>query len=164
MIDFLTITGGLVRDAELRYTQQGKAVAGFTIAQSDSRKNEQGDWENTRNLYLDVTVWNENPQYKQNPIPWAEIAGRLQKGDKVAVRGKLHTRQWEKDGQKRSKVEFLATELYVTPDTPQQSPQQNVAPQQGGWNQQPPQQQDPWNSAPQGTQQGFGGGPEDPPF
>ena len=160
MIDTLTISGGLVRDAELTYTPNGAAVTGFTIAQSDSRKNEQGDWETTRNLYLDVTIWNENPQYKQNPIPWAEIAGRLQKGDKVAVRGKLHTRQWEKDGQKRSKVEFLATELYVTPNAPQQPAQQ------GGFNQ-PAQQQrndDPWNSAPQGTQQGFGGGPEDPPF
>ena len=160
MIDTLTISGGLVRDAELTYTPNGAAVTGFTIAQSDSRKNEQGDWETTRNLYLDVTMWNENPQYKQNPIPWAEIAGRLQKGDKVAVRGKLHTRQWEKDGQKRSKVEFLATELYLIPDVPQQPAKQ------GGYNQ-PAQQtrnDDPWNSQPQGTQQGFGGGPEDPPF
>ena len=111
MIDTLTISGGLVRDAELTYTPNGAAVTGFTIAQSDSRKNEQGDWETTRNLYLDVTMWNENPQYKQNPIPWAEIAGRLQKGDKVAVRGKLHTRQWEKDGQKRTVVEMDVDEI-----------------------------------------------------
>ena len=160
MIDFLTISGGLVRDAELKFTPNGAAVTGFTIAQSDSRKNQQGEWETTRNLYLDVTIWNENSQYKQNPIPWAQIAGRLQKGDKVAVRGKLHTRQWEKDGQKRSKVEFLATELYLIPDVPQQPAQQ------GGYNQ-PAQQQrndDPWNSQPQGTQQGFGGANEDPPF
>lgn len=156
MIDILTISGGLVRDAELTFTPNGAAVTGFTIAQSDSRKNEQGDWETTRNLYLDVTIWDENSQYKQNPIPWAQIAGRLTKGDKVAVRGKLHTRQWEKDGQKRSKVEFLATELYLIPDVPQQ----------GSYNQ-PAQQQrndDPWNSAPQGTQQGFGGADEPPPF
>jgi len=161
VIDILTITGGLVRDAELTYTPNGAAVTGFTIAQSDSRKNEQGDWETTRNLYLDVTVWNENSQYKQNPIPWAEIAGRLQKGDKVAVRGKLHTRQWEKDGQKRSKVEFLATELYVTPNAPQQPAQQ------GGYNQPAQQQQrndGPWNSAPQGTQQQGFGGDSEPPF
>lgn len=160
MIDFLTIAGGLVRDAELRYTPNGAAVAGFTIAQSDSRKNDQGEWETTRNLYLDVTIWDENSQYKQNPIPWAQIAGRLTKGDKVAVRGKLHTRQWEKDGQKRSKVEFAAQELYLIPDAPQQPAQQ------GGYNQ-PAQQQrndDPWNSASQGTQQGFGGADEPPPF
>ena len=161
MIDILTIAGGLVRDAELTYTPNGAAVTGFTIAQSDSRKNEQGDWETTRNLYLDVTIWNENSQYKQNPIPWAQIAGRLQKGDKVAVRGKLHTRQWEKDGQKRSKVEFLATELYVTPNAPQQPAQR-----QGGFNQpaQQPRQDDPWNSAPQGTQQQGFGGDSEPPF
>lgn len=153
MIDFITITGGLVRDAEVRYTPQGSAVASFTLAQSDSRKNEQGQWETTRTLYLDVTMWDENSQYKANPIPWATIAGELTKGTKVAVKGKLVTRQWEKDGQKRSKVELQATELYTHPQQPQPP-----APQQ-----QPPQQQDdnPWNSTPQ---QGFTGSDSEPPF
>lgn len=151
MIDFITITGGLVRDAELRYTPQGSAVASFTLAQSDSRKNEQGNWETTRNLYLDVVIWDENSQYKANPIPWATIAGELTKGAKVAVKGKLITRQWEKDGQKRSKVELQATELYLHP---QQAPaQQQQAPQQRDDN--------PWNSSPQ---QGFTGGDSNPPF
>lgn len=156
MIDTLTIAGGLVRDAELRFTPQGAAVASFTLAQSDSRKNDQGEWETTRNLYLDVTIWDENSQYKQNPMPWARIAGQLQKGAKVAVRGKLHTRQWEKDGQKRSKVEFLAQELFVLPNVPDQQP----APQQDAWNSQPAQQQG-WNQ--QGQQQSFGEDSE-PPF
>lgn len=122
MIDTLTITGRITRDPELRYTPSGAAVAEFTIAQSDSRKTESGEWETTRQLFLDCTAWNQDRG--NNPKPWAEIAASFTKGQQVAVRGKLHTRKWEtKDGQKRSKVEFLAEAIYTTPDTP--------APQQG---------------------------------
>lgn len=45
MIDVITLTGGLPRDAELRYTPQGAAVANFTLANSDNRYDEsQNQW------------------------------------------------------------------------------------------------------------------------
>lgn len=103
MIDVITLTGGLPRDAELRYTPQGAAVANFTLANSDNRYDEsQNQWVKTRSMYLDVTIWNEQGN-KQNPTPWAQMAADLKKGDQVAVTGKLVTRSWEtKDGEKRS--------------------------------------------------------------
>lgn len=121
MIDVITLTGGLPRDAELRFTPQGAAVANFTLAASDSRYDQdQNQWVKTRSLYLDVTIWNEQGN-KQNPTPWAEMAADLKKGDQVAVTGKLTTRTWEtRDGEKRSKVEFHAYRYYVLPSAPQQ--------------------------------------------
>lgn len=137
MIDVITLTGGLPRDAELRFTPQGSAVANFTIANSDNRfDQEQNQWVKTRSMYLDVTIWNEQGN-KQNPTPWAEMAAELKKGDQVAVTGKLITRTWEtKEGEKRSKVEFNALRYYVLPAAPQQQPnnaqqQWNNAAQQG---------------------------------
>ena len=137
MIDVITLTGGLPRDAELRFTPQGAAVSNFTLAASDSRYDQdQNKWVSTRNLYLDVTIWNEQGN-KQNPTPWAEMAANLKKGDQVAVTGKLITRTWEtKEGEKRSKVEFNALRYYVLPAAPQQQPnnaqqQWNNAAQQG---------------------------------
>ena len=45
MIDVITLTGGLPRDAELRFTPQGAAVANFTLANSDNRfDQEQNQW------------------------------------------------------------------------------------------------------------------------
>ena len=131
MIDVITLTGGLPRDAELRFTPQGAAVANFTLANSDNRfDQEQNQWVKTRSMYLDVTIWNEQGN-KQNPTPWAEMAADLKKGDQVAVTGKLVTRTWEtKEGEKRSKVEFSALRYYVLPAAPQQQP--NNAQQQ--WN------------------------------
>lgn len=117
MITPITIAGGVVRDAELRFTPTGAAVAEFTLAQSDHKKTEAGEWEKTRALYLPVTIWNDTRG--QNPVPWAEMAAELRQGDRVAVSGKLHTRSWEaKDGTNRSRVEFLADALYVMPPTP----------------------------------------------
>ncbi|WP_284785820.1 single-stranded DNA-binding protein [Corynebacterium rhinophilum] len=133
MIDVITLTGGLPRDAELRFTPQGAAVANFTLANSDNRYDEnQNQWVKTRSMYLDVTIWNEAGN-KQNPTPWAQMAADLKKGDQVAVTGKLVTRSWEtKDGEKRSKTEFQALRFYRMPNPQQGQAQQSQQQQQGG--------------------------------
>lgn len=149
MIDVITLTGGLPRDAELRFTPNGAAVANFTLANSDNRfDQEQNQWVKTRSVYLDVTIWNEQGN-KQNPTPWAEMAADLKKGDQVAVTGKLITRTWEtKEGEKRSKVEFNAMRYYVLPAAPQQ---------------QPSQAQQQWNNAAQNGQTATSGAWSTPP-
>lgn len=132
MIDYLTISGGVVADAEMKTTPSGATVATFRIGQSDSRKNDQGDWETTQSLYLPVVIWNENPQWKQNPIPWAEMAADLRRGDRVAVRGKLVTRSWEaNDGAKRSVTELNAEAFFVMPKASNQAQGEGSA--TGGW-------------------------------
>lgn len=146
MIDPITITGGVVADPELRFTPSGAAVANFRIAQSDSKKNDAGEWETYQSLYLPVNVWNDNPQYKKNPIPWAEMSTSIKQGDRVAVHGKLVTRSWEaKDGSKRSQIEMQADSFFVIPEQSQQAPAGNgfggqsaPAPQSGGWGQPAP--------------------------
>ena len=148
MIDIITLTGGLPRDAEQRFT---------ALAQSDRRYNENTkQWDTTKALYLDVSIWDESSDRKQNPVMWSALAAALRKGDQVAVTGKLHTRQWEdKQGNKRSQLEMLAYSFYVQPAL--QAPAQGNQPQQSGqWTQQPPAQQqgNAWGAAPQ----------DEPPF
>lgn len=158
MIDYTLFTGGLPRDAELRFTPNGKAVAEFTISQKDSRYDENTrQWTDSRAIYLDVTIWDEQAtERRKNPTPWAHLAGELKQGDQVAVKGKLITRKWEnREGEKRSKIELLASEFYVMPkpDSVAAAPQQA---QQSGWGQ--PQQAQP-------QQQAFATGQDDqPPF
>ncbi|MDK8503698.1 single-stranded DNA-binding protein [Corynebacterium accolens] len=79
MIDVITLTGGLPRDAELRFTPQGAAVANFTVASSDRYYDQDKQaWVQSRALYVDVTMWNESGN-RQNPTPWAELAAELKK-------------------------------------------------------------------------------------
>ena len=130
MIDTITISGGLPRDAELRFTKSGKAVTSFTLASSDNKfDKEQNKWVKSRVLYLDVTIWDDTKS--QNPVQWAHLAAELNKGDKVAVTGKLITRSWEtREGEKRSKIELQASSFYNQPSTGQQQ-----SPAQQQWNQ-----------------------------
>lgn len=138
MIDPITISGGLVADPELRYTPNGRAVAQFRIAQSDHKKTDTGEWEKTNSLYLTVSIWNDNPEWKKNPVNWAELAAELHKGDRVAVHGKLITRTWEaKDGSNRSQIELAADMIFVIPTGTQHGTS-------AGFGQQPP-------AAPQGN-------------
>lgn len=93
------ISGNLTRDAELRSTASGTPVLSFSVAVNDRRKNNQtGEWEDVPN-FIDCTLFGKYGQ---------SIAQYMTKGAKVAVEGKLRWSQWERDGQKRSKVEVMA--------------------------------------------------------
>ena len=101
-INRVTITGNLTRDPELRATQSGTAVVTMGIAVNDRRKNPQtGEWEDVPNFF-DVTMFGTRAE---------ALTRYLSKGSKVAIEGKLRWRQWEKDGEKRSKVEIVADEV-----------------------------------------------------
>lgn len=143
MIEYTTIVGGVVAAPNHRTVPSGNTVADFRIAQSDSKKNEQGGWDTTDQLYVPVVIWNDNPQYRKNPIPWADLAVNLQVGQTIAVHGKLITRQWEaKDGSTQSRIELKADSFYIQPEAPQGNQAQGNGfggqQQSGGWGQPAP--------------------------
>lgn len=116
-INRVCISGNLTRDSELRHTQSGMAVLGFGVAVNDRRKNQQtGEWEDVPN-FVDCTMFGQRAE---------GIAQYLSKGAKVSVEGKLRWSQWERDGQKRSKLEVVVEEIEFM--SRQQQPQQ-YAPQ-----------------------------------
>lgn len=101
-INYVAITGNLTRDPELRSTAGGTAVLGFGVAVNDRRKNQQtGEWENYPN-FIDCTMFGARAQ---------SVSRFLSKGSKVAIEGKLRWSQWERDGQKRSKIEVIVDEI-----------------------------------------------------
>ena len=101
-INRVNITGNLTRDPDLRHTSGGTAVLGIGVAVNDRRRNPQtGDWEDYPN-FVDCTMFGTR----------AEAVNRfLSKGSKVAIEGKLRYSSWEKDGQKRSKLEVIVDEI-----------------------------------------------------
>ena len=96
-INKVILIGNLGRDPEVRYTQNGTAVANIALATNE--------------------VWNDKAGQKQERTEWhrvvvwakqAEIAKEyLTKGRQIYVEGSLQTRQWDdKDGQKRYTTEI----------------------------------------------------------
>lgn len=101
-INRVNISGNLTRDPELRATTNGTQVLSFGVAVNDRRRNPQtGEWEDYPN-FVDCTMFGNR----------AEALSRyLQKGAKVAIEGKLRYSSWERDGQRRSKLEVIVDEV-----------------------------------------------------
>lgn len=93
--------GNLTRDPELRSTPNGQSVCSFSLALNRSYKGADGNWQEATD-YVDVTAWG----------PLGErVAQYVTKGRPVLVSGRLQSRSWEQDGQKRSKVEVVAQDV-----------------------------------------------------
>ncbi len=95
-INKVFLVGNLTRDPELRTTAGGTSVLTFGIAVNDRIKNRQtGEWEDRPN-FIDCTMFGARAESVQKFI---------HKGNKVSIEGRLHWSQWEKDGQKRTKLD-----------------------------------------------------------
>ena len=119
-INRVIISGNLTRDPELRATAGGMQVMSLGVAVNDRRRNQQtGEWEDYPN-FVDCTMFGTRAE---------SIARFLSKGTKVAIEGKLRWSQWERDGQKRSKLEVVVDDLEFMSSRQQQPAQQQYAPQ-----------------------------------
>ncbi len=120
-INRVVISGNLTRDPELRATASGMPVLGMGVAVNDRRKNQQtGEWEDYPN-FIDCTMFGARAE---------SVSRFLSKGSKVAIEGKLRWSQWERDGQKRSKIEVIVDEIeFMTSRNASPSANQQYAPQ-----------------------------------
>ncbi len=95
------LMGNLTRDPELRQTPNGQNVCSFSLALNRSYKGADGTWQEATD-YIDVVAWG----------PLGErVAQYLSKGRPCLVNGRLQSRSWEQEGQKRSKVEVVAQDV-----------------------------------------------------
>lgn len=101
-VNKVILLGNLGKDPEVRHLENGKAVANFSIATSESYKDRNGE-RVTNTEWHNVVLW----------TPLSEIADKyLNKGDKVYIEGKLTTRSWDdKDGNKRYTTEVIGREM-----------------------------------------------------
>jgi single-strand DNA-binding protein len=102
-VNRVILVGNLGRDAELRYTPSGAAVATLSLATTEV-------WnDRTTNQRQEKTEWHR-------VVLWGKQAESLQeyltKGKQIYVEGRLQTRQWDdKDGNKRYTTEIRADRI-----------------------------------------------------
>lgn len=137
----ITAEGRLTATPELRFIPSGKAVANFTLACSD-RKKEGDEWVDGDKCFLNVTVWGTAAE---------NVAETLIKGDEVLVQGKLSQREYEtRDGEKRTAYQEV-TAFNVAPSLRQRSATIN-RPQRGSQALATPTNDDPWGAQPAATE------------
>ena len=153
----ITIVGNVVADPELRFTQNGAAVANFTIASTPKKFDKQSnEFKDGETLFMRCSAWREMAE---------NVAESLGRGTRVVAQGNLTARSFQtKEGENRTVMELDVQEVgpslryasaMVTknerggfgggqqgyPQQGQQNYQQGQ--QQGGWGQQGGQWGDP---------------------
>lgn len=161
----ITVIGNLTNDPELRFVPSGSAVANFTIASTpkvfDRQSNEYKDGET---LFLRSSVWRETAE---------NVAESLTKGMRVVASGRLKSRQYETNGEKRTAIEFEIDEIGPSlrfANAKVNRTQRNNTSNGFGGQQQPAMaaaapQADPWATPGVSNNGGWGNGPDsEPPF
>jgi single-strand DNA-binding protein len=102
-VNKVILVGNLGRDAEMRFTPAGAAVATLNLATTE--------------------VWNDKGGQKQEKtewhriVVWGKMAESLKdyliKGKQIYVEGRLQTREWEKDGVKRYTTEIRSDRIVL---------------------------------------------------
>ena len=101
-VNKVILVGNLGKDPEVRHLDNGRAVANFSMATSETYKNRQGE-RVTNTEWHNIVLW----------TPLAEIAEKfLKKGNQVYIEGKLTTRSWDdQEGNKRYTTEVVGREM-----------------------------------------------------
>ena len=135
----ITVVGNMVADPEIRFTQNGAAVASFTIASTPRNYDKaSSEWKDGDSLFLRASVWREYAE---------QVAATLTKGCRVIATGRLKQRSYEtKEGEKRTSMELDVDEIgpslrystsVVTRVTRTGSPDRRAQPEpaqpDGGW-------------------------------
>lgn len=92
------LAGNLTRDPELRHIPSGNAVVDLRLA-INRRYRDQQNVDREETVFVSVTVWGKQAE---------NCAQYLTKGSPVLVEGRLKLDEWEKDGQKQSRLGVVA--------------------------------------------------------
>jgi single-strand DNA-binding protein len=97
MLNTAILMGRLVKDPEMRSTQSGTPVCSFTLAVNRRGKDDGTD-------FIDIVAWSKTAEF---------VSKYFQKGQLVAVKGRIQTRTWEdQNNNKRKSTEIVAEEVH----------------------------------------------------
>ena len=97
MLNVCTLTGRLVKEVDLRYTSNGKAVGSFTLAVDRQFKNAHGEKETD---FINAVIWGKSAE---------ALANFTRKGNLIGITGRLQVRTYENnEGRKVWVTEVVA--------------------------------------------------------
>lgn len=105
-INTVVIAGYTAKDPELKVTPSGTTVLSLLLAVNDTKKNAQGEWEETANFF-DCVLFGKRAESLAQYIP---------KGSKLTINGRLHQDRWQgQDGTNRSRVSIIVQDIELPP-------------------------------------------------
>ena len=108
MLNQTVIVGRIVKDPELRETENGKKVTNVTLAVPRSFKNSNGEYETD---FISCVLWKG---IAESTVEYCK------KGDLVGVKGRIQTRIYEKDEEKKYTTEVVAEKITFLSSKPKE--------------------------------------------
>lgn len=109
----VVLIGNITRDIELKYTASQKAMVRFSVAVSRRRKEDGAD-------FVNCLAWDKTAENMER---------YLHKGSKIAVRGRIQTGSYEKDGARVNTFEVIAEDVEFLDSKREEAPQPKVEPE-----------------------------------
>lgn len=99
--NIIVIDGRLTKDIELKYTQSGMEIAGFSIANNVYGGKDKPEITN----FFDCTAFGSRAKF---------LAGYAHKGDLLSIDGQLRQNKWQnKEGENRYKIEIIVSNVRI---------------------------------------------------
>lgn len=96
-VNKVILMGAVGKDPEIRYTAEGLAIASFSLATSEKRKDKE-----------EVTQWHNCVAFGK----LAEIVEKfIRKGSKLYLEGTIQYQQYEKEGEKRYSTKIIVNDV-----------------------------------------------------
>lgn len=108
MLNQTVIVGRIAKDPELRETENGKKVTNITLAVPRSFKNSNGEYETD---FISCVLWKG---IAESTVEYCK------KGDLVGVKGRIQTRIYEKDEEKKYTTEVVAEKITFLSSKPKE--------------------------------------------
>ena len=96
MLNSVILMGRLTRDPELRQTEKGTVVCGFSVAVDN------GYGENKKTDFINCVAWKGQAEFRSK---------YFKKGQMIALSGRLTTRSWDDNGATRYATEVMVREV-----------------------------------------------------
>lgn len=111
-VNSVVLVGNVVREPDLKYMQNGTAIAVVSIAVNRAKKNPDGTWGDEASFF-DVTLFGKTAE---------NLKQYLVKGQKIAVQGSLKQDRWQdQQGNNKSKVGVIADNVQLVGERKQQA-------------------------------------------
>src|ERR1051325_9397190 len=116
-VNKVILVGNLGRDAELRYTPGGAAVASLNLATTET-------WTDKERQRQQKTEWHRISLWGKSAEALSEY---LTKGKTIYIEGRLQTRKWkDKDGTERFTTEIRADRIVLLGSAPREGRSEHV--------------------------------------
>lgn len=101
-INSVSLVGNITFEPELKAMVSGMQVLTFNIAVNERKKNNQtGEWEDAP-VFVSCAMFGSRAE---------SVSRFISKGSKVAIDGKLHYSQWDRNGEKRNKLDVIVNNI-----------------------------------------------------